>query len=91
LNETYLKTKAELDEYKARVSKEVSDKMGELEMKNKILQDQLLKKDSEIKEVTNETISKSSQNSQELALLKQERDMLKVDLKDMKKKYEKRE
>jgi len=65
--------------------------MGELEMKNKILQEQLLRKDSEIKEATNQTISKSTQNSQELALLKHERDTQKLDLKELRRKFEKRE
>jgi len=74
-----------------RISKEASDKMGELEMKNKILQEQLLRKDSEIKEATNQTISKSTQNSQELALLRHERDTQKLDLKELRRKFEKRE
>lgn len=65
--------------------------MGELEMKNKILQEQLLRKDSEIKEATNQTISKSTQNSQELALLRHERDTQKLDLKELRRKFEKRE
>jgi len=41
LNELYLRTKSELDEYKVRVNKEASDKMGELEMHNKILKEEL--------------------------------------------------
>jgi len=42
------------------VNKEASDKMGELEMLNKILKEELQKKERDIKETTNESLSISN-------------------------------
>lgn len=69
LNEKFLKAKTELDELKAKMSSEITDRVNELEMKNKILSEQLERKQFEVKEATNETLAKSSANQQQLALL----------------------
>lgn len=48
---------------------EYTDKLRELELQNKIQKEEIRKRDNDIKELTNENVKYSNDNSKKLALL----------------------
>ncbi len=63
---------------------EYTEKLQDLEMQVKIQKEEIRKRDSEIMELTNQTMKSSNDNSKKLALIEQERDFLRNDINHIK-------
>ena len=91
LQEKYSQARFEIDDLKMRLNCEYSEKLKDLESQNKVHRDEVRKRDTQLVEMTNETIKRTNENSKRLALVEQERDFLKRDLQSTRDSLQKRE
>ena len=74
----------EIDELKMKLNVEYTEKLQQLELQAKMQKEELRKRESDIKDLTNEQVKFSNDNSKKVALLEQERDFLKNDVQNIK-------
>lgn len=84
LTEKLTTAKIEIEELRMKLNCEYTEKVQELELQSKIQKDEIRKRDTEIKEMTNESVKISNEYQKKLALLEQERDFIKNDLHSVK-------
>jgi hypothetical protein len=72
--------KLEVDELKVKVNCEYTEKMNDLDILVKNLKDEIRKRDSDIKNLTDDQLKGASSSSKKQALLEQEMDFIKSEL-----------
>lgn len=69
LNERYSAAKIEIDELRMKLNCEFSEKLAELESQNRLLKDEVRKKDNDIKDLTNEQLKQMNDSQKKIALI----------------------
>lgn len=69
MSEKLQQSRFEIDDLRLRLNSEYSEKLKDIEVQNKVLRDEIRKKEGQLQELTNETVKMSNEAGKKLALV----------------------